>query len=141
MDERCLIGKRNFSRVVREIARDVATGGAEHRFESDALMALQMATEHIMIMIFELTYDIHHSGIIDYRNKLAIHAKRVTIQAKDMSLLRELWHSIDPVFPIGERRSRGGLSLVLQGLRQQGKQGVCPGLGTNQTLPSGTSAR
>ena len=99
MDGRCLIGKRNFSRVVREIARDVATGGAEHRFESDALMALQMATEHILIMIFELTYDIHHSGIIDYRNKLAIHAKRVTIQAKDMSLLRELWYSIDPVSP------------------------------------------
>ena len=102
MDGRCLIGKRNFSRVVREIAHDVATGGHEHRFESDALVALQMATEHIMIMIFELTYDIHHSGIVDYRNKLAIHAKRVTIQPKDMSLLRELWHSIDPVSPIGD---------------------------------------
>ena len=102
MDGRCLIGKRNFSRVVREIARDVATGGHEHHFESDALVALQMATEHIMIMIFELTYDIHHSSIIDYRNKLAIHAKHVTIQPKDMSLLRELWHSIDPVSPIGD---------------------------------------
>jgi len=100
MDGRCLIAKRNFSRVVREIAHDAATGGAEHRFESDALVALQMATEHIMIMIFELTYDIHHSGIVDYRNKLAIHAKRVTIQAKDMSLLWELWHSIDPVSSI-----------------------------------------
>src|SRR5436190_21996508 len=55
-----------------------------------------------MIMIFELTYDIHHSGIVDYRNKLAIHAKRVTIQPKDMSLLWELWHSIDPVSPIGD---------------------------------------
>ena len=95
MDRHCLIGKRNFS-------RDVATGGAEHHFESDALVALQMATEHIMIMIFELMYDIHHSDIIDYRNELAIHAKRVTIQAKDMSLLRELWHSIDPVSPIGD---------------------------------------
>src|SRR5436190_7872021 len=99
MDGRYLIAKRNFSHVVREIAHDAATGGAEHCFESDALVALQMATEHIMIMIFELTYDIHHSGIIDYRNKLAIHAKRVTIQAKDMSLLRELWYSIDPVSP------------------------------------------
>ena len=49
MDGCCLIGKRNFSRVVREIAHEMATGGAEHRFESDALMALQMATEHIMI--------------------------------------------------------------------------------------------
>ena len=53
-------------------------------------------------MIFELTYDIHYSDIVDYRNKLAIHAKRVTIQAKDMSLLRDLWHSIDPLSPIGD---------------------------------------
>jgi len=121
MDGRCLIGKRNFSRVVREIARDVATGGAEHRFESDALVALQMATEHIMIMIFELTYDIHHSSIIDYRNKLAIHAKHVTIQARDMSLLRELWHSIDPVSPIGdptERRRIIDRAARIEGARQ-----------------------
>ena len=102
MDGRRLISKHNFSCVVREIACDMATKGSKLRFESDALVALQMATEHIMIMIFELTYDIHHSGIIDYRNKLAIHAKRVTIQAKDMSLLWELWHSIDPVSPIGD---------------------------------------
>ncbi len=54
MDGRCLIGKLNFSRVVREIASEVA--GRELRFESDALVALQMATEHIMIMMFELTY-------------------------------------------------------------------------------------
>jgi histone H3/H4 len=102
MDGCCLISKSNFSRLVREIAREVTTGGVEHRFERDALVALQMATEHIMIMVFELTYNIHHSDIIDYRNKLAIHAKRVTIQPKDMSLLRELWHSIDPMSPIGD---------------------------------------
>ena len=92
MDGRCLIAKRNFSRVVREIARDAATGGAEHRFESDALVALQMATEHIMIMIFELMYDIHHSTIVDYRNKFIIHVKCVIIQSKDMCLLWELWY-------------------------------------------------
>ena len=102
MDGRCLIGKHNFSRVVREIACDMATKGSKLHFESDALVALQMATEHIMIMIFELTYDIHYSDIVDYRNKLAIHAKRVTIQAKDMSLLRDLWHSIDLLSPIGD---------------------------------------
>ena len=65
MDGRCLIGKCNFSRVVREIAHGVATGGSELQFEGDALVALQMAMEHIMIMIFELTYDIHYSGIVD----------------------------------------------------------------------------
>jgi len=49
--EHCLIDKRNFSHVFREIAV----------LESYALMALQMAIEYIMIMIFELKYDIHHS--------------------------------------------------------------------------------
>jgi len=42
------------------------------------------------------------SEAIDYRNKLAIHAKHITIQPKDMSLLRDLWHSIDPASPIGD---------------------------------------
>ena len=31
-----------------------------------------------------------------------IHVKHVTIQPEDMSLLQELWHSIDPVSPIGD---------------------------------------
>jgi len=115
MDGRYLIGKRSFSRVVREIAREVMTGSVEHRFENDALVALQMAAEHIMIMIFELTYDIYHSGVADYRNKLAIHAKRVTIQAKDMSLLRELWHSIDPVSPIGDPTNQ--IQIIIRAAR------------------------
>ena len=55
MDGRCLIGKLSFSRLVREIANEVAER-AYLRFESDTLVALQMATEHIMIMMFELTY-------------------------------------------------------------------------------------
>ena len=61
-------------------------------FESDALVALQMATEHTMIMIFELTYDIHYSSIVDYRNKLDIHTKCVTIRPKDIFFLWGLWH-------------------------------------------------
>ena len=55
MDGRCLIGKLSFSRLVREIANEVAERGYLH-FESDALVALQMATEHIMIMMLELMY-------------------------------------------------------------------------------------
>ena len=55
MDGRYLLSKLSFSRLVREIA---ARGvfGVEYRWENDALVALQMATEHIMIMMFELTY-------------------------------------------------------------------------------------
>ena len=55
MDGHCLIGKLSFSRLVREIANEVAER-ADLRFESDALVALQMTTEHIMIMMFELMY-------------------------------------------------------------------------------------
>ena len=42
------------------------------------------------------------SEAIDYRNKLVIHAKCVTIQLKDMSLLYDIWHSIDLTSPIGD---------------------------------------
>ena len=121
MDGCYLIGKLNFSRLVREIAKNVTIGGAEHRFEQDALVALQMAMEHIMIMIFELMYHIPSPGVVDYRNKLAIHAKHVTIQPKDMSLLRELWHSIDPMSPIGDPTSEKAViarATRIEGARQ-----------------------
>ena len=38
---------------------------------------------------------------VDIRNKLAIHAKRKTIQPKDMQLLRDLWKQIDHESSIG----------------------------------------
>ena len=101
MDGCCLLSKISFSRVVREIAGG-AVLGAEYRWENDALVALQMATEHIMVMMFELTCDTLPFKAVDCRNKLAIHAKHVTIQPKDMSLLRDLWHSIDPTSPMGD---------------------------------------
>ena len=36
------------------------------------------------------------------RNKLAIHAKRVTVKPEDMRLLRDLWMTIDPTSSIGQ---------------------------------------
>jgi histone H3/H4 len=82
-----------------DITKEATAGGDEYRFENDALVAFQMATEHIMIMI-KLTCDISRSEVVDYRNQLTIYAKHITIQPKDMqSLLRELWHSIDPTSP------------------------------------------
>ena len=101
MDGRSLLSKLGFSWVVKEIATR-GVFGVEYRWENDALVALQMATEHIMVMMFELTCDTLPFEAADCRNKLAIHAKRVTIQPKDMSLLRDLWHSIDPTSPMGD---------------------------------------
>ena len=70
-----LIRKLPFQRLVREIAQDFKT---DLRFQSSAVMALQEAAEAYLVSLFEDT------------NLAAIHAKRVTIQTKDMSLARRL---------------------------------------------------
>jgi histone H3 len=70
-----LIRKIPFQRLVREIALDVRT---DFRFQSAALAALQEATEAYLVGLFEDT------------NLCAIHAKRVTIMARDMQLARRI---------------------------------------------------
>ncbi|KAI0770048.1 histone-fold-containing protein [Fomes fomentarius] len=70
-----LIRKLPFQRLVREIAQDFKT---DLRFQSSAVMALQEAAEAYLVSLFEDT------------NLAAIHAKRVTIQPKDLALARRL---------------------------------------------------
>ncbi|KAE8218678.1 hypothetical protein CF326_g9113 [Tilletia indica] len=70
-----LIRKLPFQRLVREIAQDIKT---DIRFQSAAIGALQEASEAYLVSLFEDT------------NLAAIHAKRVTIQPKDMILARRL---------------------------------------------------
>ena len=64
-----------FQRLVREIAQDFKT---DLRFQSSAILALQEASEAYLVGLFEDT------------NLCAIHAKRVTIQPKDMQLARRI---------------------------------------------------
>ncbi|KAF9558225.1 histone-fold-containing protein [Agrocybe pediades] len=66
-----LIRKLPFQRLVREIAYDFKV---DLRFQASAVMALQEATEAHIVSLFEEV------------NLAALHAKRVTIQAKDMAL-------------------------------------------------------
>lgn len=66
-----LIRKQPFQRLVREIASDYQT---DLRFQSSAVLALQEAAEAYLVGLFEDT------------NLCAIHAKRMTIQPKDMQL-------------------------------------------------------
>ena len=73
-----LIKKAPFGRLVREIAQDFRVKGEELRFQSSAIQALQEATEAYLVGLFE---DV---------NLCAIHAKRVTIMAKDMNLARRI---------------------------------------------------
>lgn len=70
-----LIRKLPFQRLVREIAEEVKT---DLRFQSSAIAALQEAAEAYLVGLFEDT------------NLCALHAKRVTIQTKDMTLARRI---------------------------------------------------
>ena len=70
-----LIRKLPFQRLVREIAQDFKT---DLRFQASAIAALQEASEAYLVGLFEDT------------NLCAIHAKRVTIQPKDMQLARRI---------------------------------------------------
>jgi histone H3 len=70
-----LIRKLPFQRLVREIAQDYKT---DLRFQASAISALQEATEAYLVALFEDT------------NLCSIHAKRITIQTKDMQLARRI---------------------------------------------------
>ena len=70
-----LIRKLPFQRLVREIAQDFKT---DLRFTTFAILALQEASEAYLVGLFEDT------------NLCAIHAKRVTIMAKDIQLARRI---------------------------------------------------
>jgi len=70
-----LIRKLPFQRLVREIANDFKT---DLNFQSQAILALQEASEAYLVGLFEDT------------NLCAIHAKRVTIMPKDIHLARRI---------------------------------------------------
>lgn len=75
-----LLRKAPFIRLVREIAQNfpIGTSGEVPRFEKAALAALQEITEAYGVKMFQAT------------NLATIHAGRVTILPKDISLQREM---------------------------------------------------
>jgi len=70
-----LLRKLPFQRLVRELAQDFRP---DFRFKSQALTALQEASEAYLVGLFEDT------------NLCAIHGKRVTISPKDIQLARRI---------------------------------------------------
>ena len=70
-----LLPRASFQRLVRSICSDL---DHELRFQSQALLALQEASEAYIVGVFEDT------------NLCAIHAKRATIFKKDMDLARRI---------------------------------------------------
>ena len=76
-----LMRKLPFQRLVREVANDLAAGTRfpeGPRWQSQAVVALQEAAEAYLVHLFEDS------------NLEAIHAKRVTIQAKDIQIARRI---------------------------------------------------
>jgi len=74
-----LIPALPFSRLIREVAQSVlGYSMPDVRFQSSAIMALQEAAEAYLVTLFEDTV------------LCAIHAKRVTIMARDMQLARRI---------------------------------------------------
>ncbi|GAA5957090.1 hypothetical protein JCM8115_003953 [Rhodotorula mucilaginosa] len=71
-----LIRKAPFQRLCRDIAHGLGEKG--FRWQGSALQALQEAAEHYLVDLFADC------------NLCAIHAKRITIQPKDMTLARRL---------------------------------------------------
>jgi histone H3/H4 len=87
-----LIRKLPFQRLVREIAQDFKT---DLRFQSSAVMALQEASEAYLVSLVRLLSHLFAQPLMRTKqfedtNLAAIHAKRVTIQPKDLQLARRL---------------------------------------------------
>ncbi|KFZ18695.1 hypothetical protein V501_01066 [Pseudogymnoascus sp. VKM F-4519 (FW-2642)] len=70
-----LIPRAPFTRLLREIILDL---GKDFRLQGAAVSALQEASEAVLVKEFEMT------------QLAAIHAKRVTIQQKDMKLVQAM---------------------------------------------------
>jgi len=74
-----LVKKLPFARLVREISDTLTEPGMlRYRWQGNALMAIQEATEAYLVHLFEDA------------NLCAIHAKRVTIMPKDLHLARRI---------------------------------------------------
>lgn len=67
-----------YNKQIREIAADCRPSDEVFRWQSQAIQALQEATEAFLVHLFEDT------------NLCAIHAKRITIMQKDMQLARRI---------------------------------------------------
>jgi len=81
-----LIRKLPFQRIVREISRTLVPG---LRYQSAAIEALQVACETYLTGLFE---DV---------NLCAVHAKRVTIMPKDITLARRLRGDANNIWGLG----------------------------------------
>jgi histone H3/H4 len=72
-----LVPRIHFSRIVRDVAYGI-DGVVQYRWASEALEAIQTAAEAYLV------------GLFEDANLCAMHAKRVTIQVKDILLAQRI---------------------------------------------------
>lgn len=70
-----LIRKLPFQRLVREVASEYKT---DVRFQSSSILAIQESLENYL------------TGLFEDGNRCAIHAKRVTLMARDLHLVHKI---------------------------------------------------
>lgn len=75
-----LIRRQPFQRLVRQVTDDMFNSSTDkqYRYQSNALLALQEASEAYLVELFYWT------------NEIAIHCRRVTIFPRDMMLARRI---------------------------------------------------
>lgn len=74
-----LIRKLPFQRLVREVASEYK---ADVRFQSSSILAIQESLENYL------------TGLFEDSNRCAIHAKRVTLMARDLHLVNKIKSAI-----------------------------------------------
>ena len=62
--DKLLIPYAKFVKLVSEITEDVADkeGGGPYPWEKDGIVALQTMSEHVIVMVMEMTYGLQLSG-------------------------------------------------------------------------------
>jgi histone H3/H4 len=76
-----------------QVCDEMAPGGGGHvRFSVGALAALQETTESSLVFMFEMS------------NRLAMHARRVTVMPRDVHLFREFVDALQPENYLSNRR-------------------------------------
>lgn len=94
-----MIPKAPFRRLIREIIEDLVGPGRGFRIQNLAVNALQEAAESAIVIELECKFLVLFILILlliymIVSNLAAIHAKRVTIQQKDMLLVRRMRQGI-----------------------------------------------
>lgn len=97
-----LLQKRPFSRLVRDIMDDYIEK-EQVRFNASAMMALQEVIETQMVMVCTRA------------NMITMHAKRVTVAARDLSLAEDIMDT-DSIVDVGFKYRRGYIEGRKEGM-------------------------